>query len=130
MSVSKSGKNIPLRSPLRVVLLRKLCPPREVSAGKEVSPQQPSHGQEGALTVIAPVVGTFYRAPVPDSDPYVEVGTEVTKGQVICVIEAMKLMNEIEAESDGRISVILVENGQSVEYGQPLFLIEPTVTAK
>jgi len=75
--------------------------------------------------VTAPVVGTFYRSPAPDADSYVEVGSLVKKGQVLCVIEAMKLMNEIESECDGRISAILVENAQPVEYGQPLFLMEP-----
>ncbi|RMF64439.1 MAG: acetyl-CoA carboxylase biotin carboxyl carrier protein [Calditrichaeota bacterium] len=78
-----------------------------------------------AVEVKSPMVGTFYRAPAPDADPYVEVNQKVTKGQVLCIIEAMKLMNEIESEYDGRIVDILVENAQPVEYNQPLFLIEP-----
>lgn len=81
--------------------------------------------QSGLLTLKSPVVGTFYRAPAPDAEPYVEVGSIVKKGQILCVIEAMKLMNEIESEWDGKIVEILVENAQSVEYGAPLFLIEP-----
>jgi len=73
--------------------------------------------------VKAPMVGTFYRAPAPDAKPFVEVGDSVKEGQAICVIEAMKLMNEIEADASGTIKAILVENGQPVEYGQALFII-------
>lgn len=79
---------------------------------------------ENVETVTAPMVGTFYRAPAPDADPFVEVGQQVETGQVLCIIEAMKLMNEIEAEISGQVVDILVENGQPVEYGQPLFLIK------
>ena len=71
------------------------------------------------------MVGTFYRAPAPDADPYVKVGDIVEVGQPLCIIEAMKLMNEIEAETRGRIRDILVENAEPVEYGQPLFRVEP-----
>ena len=77
------------------------------------------------ITVESPMVGTFYRAPAPGADAYVRVGDTVEKGKVICIIEAMKLMNEIEAEVSGRVHSVLVENAQPVEYGQPLFLIEP-----
>ena len=91
-------------------------------------PQQISHEEaqeERLLTVTAPLVGTFYRAPTPEAAAFVEAGAEVRKGQVLCIIEAMKLMNEIESESDGRIVKILAANGQPVEYGEPLFLIDP-----
>jgi acetyl-CoA carboxylase biotin carboxyl carrier protein len=74
--------------------------------------------------VRSPIVGTFYRAPSPNADPYVQVGQNVAKGTVLCIIEAMKLMNEIESEVEGRIVKILVENAQPVEYDQVLFLIE------
>jgi acetyl-CoA carboxylase biotin carboxyl carrier protein len=77
------------------------------------------------ITITSPIVGTFYRAPSPDAPPFVDTGTKVKKGQVICIIEAMKLMNEIESEVDGVIVRALVENGQPVEYGEPLFLVEP-----
>ena len=77
------------------------------------------------IKVTSPIVGTFYRASSPDKPPYVEVGDMVKKGQVLCIIEAMKLMNEIESETTGKIVQALVENGQPVEYGQPLFVIEP-----
>jgi acetyl-CoA carboxylase biotin carboxyl carrier protein len=74
--------------------------------------------------VTSPFVGTFYRAPSPESPPYVDIGQMVQKGQTLCIVEAMKLMNEIEAEVSGRIAEIFVENGEPVEFGQPLFRIE------
>lgn len=76
------------------------------------------------VQITAPMVGTFYRAPAPDAEPYVREGSIIEVGQPLCIIEAMKLMNEIESEVAGRIVRILVENGQAVEYGQPLFLVE------
>jgi len=76
------------------------------------------------IRVTSPIVGTFYRSSSPDKPAYVEVGDVVKKGQVLCIIEAMKLMNEIECESAGKIIQILVENGAPVEYGEPLFVIE------
>ncbi len=76
-------------------------------------------------SITSPMVGTFYRSPAPDAAAYVEVGTVVKKAQTLCIIEAMKLMNEIEAEVDGKIVAILVENGQPVEFGEELFRIEP-----
>jgi acetyl-CoA carboxylase biotin carboxyl carrier protein len=77
------------------------------------------------VTVEAPMVGTFYRAPGPDAAPFVNEGDLVKEGQALCIIEAMKLMNEIEAKVAGRIAKVLVENAQPVEYGQPLFLLDP-----
>lgn len=82
--------------------------------------------REGLREVASPMVGTFYRSPSPDSDPYVRVGERVEKDDVLCIVEAMKLMNEIEAEFSGIVREILVENAQPVEFGQPLFLLEPT----
>lgn len=82
----------------------------------------------GLITITSPIVGTFYRSPSPDADPYVEEGDYVKRGQVLCIVEAMKLMNEIESEVDGRITKILAESTKPVEYGQPLFLIDPTAT--
>jgi acetyl-CoA carboxylase biotin carboxyl carrier protein len=72
----------------------------------------------------SPMVGTFYRAPSPGAPPFIEVGQQVTKGQTLCIIEAMKLLNEIESDATGTVKAVLVENGQPVEYGQPLFTIE------
>ena len=77
------------------------------------------------VTINAPIIGTFYRRPAPDKPPFVEVGDEVKPGDVVCLIEAMKLFNEIESEVAGRIVKVLVEDGTPVEYDQPLFLVEP-----
>jgi acetyl-CoA carboxylase biotin carboxyl carrier protein len=74
--------------------------------------------------VRSPIVGTFYRAPAPDADPYVQVGDTVSAGSVLCIVEAMKLMNEIESDISGKVVKILSENGRPVEYNQPLFLIQ------
>jgi acetyl-CoA carboxylase biotin carboxyl carrier protein len=79
---------------------------------------------ENQKLVVSPMVGTFYRAASPDSDPFVEEGDSVRKGQALCIIEAMKMMNEIEADAGGRIVKILCENGQPIEYGQPLMVLE------
>lgn len=79
---------------------------------------------ENTYEVKAPMVGTFYRAPSPDADAYVKVGDVISQGTVLCIIEAMKLMNEIESEVSGKVVKILVDNAQAVEYNQPLFLIE------
>ena len=75
--------------------------------------------------IMSPMVGTFYRAPTPDAPPFVDVGSVVEKGDTLCIIEAMKMMNEIEAEFRGRVAQVVKENGQTVEYGESLFLIEP-----
>ncbi len=78
------------------------------------------------IEVTSPMVGTFYRSPSPDSDPYVDLGARVGTGSVLCIIEAMKLMNELESEVEGTVAKILVENAEPVEYGQVLFLIDPS----
>ena len=79
---------------------------------------------EGHSVIRASMVGTFYRSPTPGTEPFVDVGQHVEKGDVLCVLEAMKLMNEMVAETSGTIAAILVEDGTAVEYGQPLFLID------
>ena len=91
-----------------------------VAAPAAEAPPPPARGQQ----VTAPMVGTFYSGPAPGSKPFVEIGTEVKPGDTLCVIEAMKMMNQIESEFAGRVVSILVENGSPVEFGQPLFLIE------
>lgn len=106
-----------------------------VQESVQTSPQQTMHSalaaipvsdaSTGFVTITSPIVGTFYRSPSPDADPYVEEGESVKKGQVLCIVEAMKLMNEIESEVDGRLVKILVESTKPVEYGQALFLIDP-----
>ena len=84
---------------------------------------KPKQEEEGIVAITAPMVGTFYRSPSPDSSAYVEVGDRVEPGKTVCIIEAMKLFNEIESEIRGEVVKALVENGQPVEYGQKLFLI-------
>ena len=79
---------------------------------------------DAGKAINAPIVGVFYAAPSPDSEPYVSVGKRVKKGDVVCIIEAMKCMNEIQAEEDGEITAVLANNGELVEYGQPLFAIK------
>jgi oxaloacetate decarboxylase (Na+ extruding) subunit alpha len=96
----------------------------ERPAAPAASPAAPAPSEDFAA-ITSPMVGTFYRAPAPDADPYVETGDTVEMGQTVCIIEAMKLMNEIESEVKGRIVKVLVENAQPVEFGQKLFLVEP-----
>jgi acetyl-CoA carboxylase biotin carboxyl carrier protein len=84
----------------------------------------PAKEEISGHAVRSPMVGTFYRSPAPNSSPFVEVGKQVSVGDTLCIIEAMKLMNQIEADKSGTIKQILVENGQPVEYNQPLFIIE------
>jgi acetyl-CoA carboxylase biotin carboxyl carrier protein len=100
--------------------LAALLPAPAAAAVAPVAEVEP--GQEGHV-VKAPMVGTFYRSSSPDAKPFVEVGQAVKEGDTICIIEAMKLMNEIEADASGVVKAILVENGQPVEYGQPLFIL-------
>jgi acetyl-CoA carboxylase biotin carboxyl carrier protein len=91
------------------------------AAANAPSAKEAKDVETGLHVIRSPMVGTFYRAPAPDADPYVEAGRRVEPGQTVCIIEAMKLMNEIESEISGTIAKVLVENGQPVEYGQPLF---------
>ena len=100
---------------------RPVAPAAATPAAAPAAAEAPA-GQEGHV-VKAPMVGTFYRAASPDAKPFVEVGQAVKEGETICIIEAMKLMNEIEADASGTVKAILVENGQPVEYGQPLFIL-------
>ena len=91
----------------------------------EDSAQASVSGEENLTEVKSPIVGTFYATPSPDSEPYVEVGSAVNSQTIVCIIEAMKVMNEIKAETEGTIVDILVKNGQAVEYGQVLFKVRP-----
>jgi acetyl-CoA carboxylase biotin carboxyl carrier protein len=113
VEVSPSG------APAPVAASAVTAPPAAQAAPTPEPPPAP----EGHV-VKSPMVGTFYRAPSPDAAPFVEIGDTVKAGQTICIIEAMKLMNEIEADQDGVIKAILVENGQPVEYGEPLIVFE------
>ncbi|KRW92100.1 acetyl-CoA carboxylase [Alicyclobacillus tengchongensis] len=101
-----------------------LAAPAPTPAATQATHSQAQELQSADIHVIAsPMVGTFYRAPSPESAPFVEVGSQVTSKTVVCIIEAMKLMNEIEAEVSGEVIEVLAENGQLVEYGQPLFKV-------
>lgn len=109
-----------------VVMQPVAAPQTAAPAPSAPAPQPAAEADNGDLVeVTSPMVGTFYAAPAPDADPYVSLNQKISKGQVVCIVEAMKLMNEIEAEVSGRIAKVLVENGQPVEYGQVMFLIEP-----
>ena len=99
--------------------------PVAVSGGVP-APQPPPPQNTGEVDIKSPMIGTLYRAPSPEAGHYVEIGAEVTPETVICIIEAMKVMNEIKAEAKGIITQVLVENGKPVEFGQPLFKIRPT----
>jgi acetyl-CoA carboxylase biotin carboxyl carrier protein len=97
--------------------------PGQVSPN-DVSSDAENVQEEGVEEIVSPMVGVFYRAPSPDADPFVEVGDTISEDQVLCIVEAMKVMNEIKSEISGEIVKILVENGKQVEYNQPLFLVK------
>uniref|UniRef100_A0A7C4TGE8 Biotin carboxyl carrier protein of acetyl-CoA carboxylase n=1 Tax=candidate division WOR-3 bacterium TaxID=2052148 RepID=A0A7C4TGE8_UNCW3 len=100
-------------------------PAEEAKIPEKKPVETPQEGAKNLVAIRSPIVGTFYRAPAPDAPPYVEVGDIVKPGQVVCIVEAMKLMNEIESDVAGRIVEILVKNEEPVEYNQELFLVEP-----
>ncbi len=102
-----------------------VAPP--VESGNSAPATQPAVGEhsDSYHTVYSPIVGSFYRAPAPDADPFVVIGQHVSAGDTLCIVEAMKLMNEIESDVSGTIVKILVENSQPVEYNQPMFIIKP-----
>ena len=115
ISVTPLAAGAPVAAPAGIVVPPSTAAPATAAAVLEAAP-------EGHV-VKSPMVGTFYRSPSPEAKPFVEVGATVKAGETICVLEAMKLMNEIEADASGTIKAILVENGQPVEYGQALFII-------
>jgi acetyl-CoA carboxylase biotin carboxyl carrier protein len=131
LEVERGGVRIKIRKDHLPVEAGHLVPQAQIPMPVETQPRVPS--PEGGtktesdefVLIRSPIVGTFYRAPSPEAEPYVEVGEVVKKGQILCVVEAMKLMNEIESEVDGKVVEILVENARPVEYGEPLFKIEP-----
>lgn len=96
-------------------------PEQETSANSAESAENGKY-----ITIKSPIIGTFYRKPAPDKDPFVSVGSEITEGTVVCVVEAMKLFNQIESEVSGKIVKILVDDASPVEYDQPLFLVDPS----
>jgi len=123
LQVEKDGSKVKIKrekilSPMGMPVQKTPLPGEKLVAELEDETQR-------LVTITSPIVGTFYRAPSPEAQTFVEVGQSVNKGTVLCIVEAMKLMNEIESDVDGTIVKVLVENGQPVEYGEPLFLIEP-----
>ena len=121
VKIVKGGVVSVIPGPASTAAAAAAAPPSpQTAAAPAAAPEAPAI--EGHV-VKAPMVGTFYRSPSPDAKPFVEVGQAVKEGEVICIIEAMKLMNEIESDAGGVVKAILVENGQPVEYGQPLFII-------
>ncbi|MDW7675579.1 MAG: acetyl-CoA carboxylase biotin carboxyl carrier protein [Bacillota bacterium] len=132
INIRKGGAQAPVAAPAEYVAPKALQAKAETVAANVASavaneaPKAAEKGMEGLVPVVAPMVGTFYQSPAPDAPPFVKVGDQVKEGESVCIIEAMKLMNEIEAEVSGEIVEILVENGEPVEYGQTLFLIKPS----
>lgn len=133
--IRKNQNNVVVASPQNGASVQYALPPAGTEAPPPATPAsapaETASGESAAdsdkyYEVRSPMVGTFYRAPAPDAAPYVEVGDTVSPGQTLCIIEAMKLMNEIQSEVSGKIAKILVENAQPVEYNQVLFLIEKT----
>jgi len=133
LEVSSSGRTVRISALAATVAAGMPATSASRAAGTAVadSPATVSEPAKSAappantLAITSPMVGTYYSAPAPDADPYIEVGDMVQVGQTVCIVEAMKLMNEIESEVRGRIVQILVENAQPVEFGQTLFLVEP-----
>ncbi|MEE9430245.1 MAG: acetyl-CoA carboxylase biotin carboxyl carrier protein [Melioribacteraceae bacterium] len=119
IKISKNGKVVNAIAPAQVVQPQVIATevPQQVET-KEEAKDDNSH------IILSPIVGTFYRAPAPDADSYVKVGDSISSGSVLCIVEAMKLMNEIESDVEGKIIEILVEDGSPVEFNQPLFKIE------
>ncbi len=99
--------------------------PAAPPAAEKASESKKAEKENNYITIKSPMIGTFYRAPGPDKEPFVKVGDTVSKGDVLCIIEAMKLFNEIESEYSGKIVKVLVEDSSPVEFDQPLFLLEP-----
>jgi acetyl-CoA carboxylase biotin carboxyl carrier protein len=118
--VKSSGAPMVMQQPAAAMVAAPVAPP--VAAAAPVADTAPA--VEASHAVKSPMVGTFYRSASPGAKPFVEVGDIVKEGATICIIEAMKILNEIEADKSGSISKILCQNGQAVEYGQPLFLID------
>jgi acetyl-CoA carboxylase biotin carboxyl carrier protein len=132
---SRGDLRIRLKKPGTATVLAAAPRPAEIivpaavpamAAHAESAPESDTRGGEDLFLVKSPIVGTFYGSPSPGSEPFVKVGSYVESGQTLCIVEAMKLMNEIESETSGEVLRVFVENGQPVEYGQPLFGIRPS----
>ena len=125
LEVEREGLRVRLRKPGKAAAPVAAPAPAPAGAEGAQASAEAEAGESGLAIVKSPIVGTFYRSPEPGADPFVEVGSSVSKGQVVCIIEAMKLMNEIDADQDGEIVTIFVEDGQPVQYGESLFAVRP-----
>lgn len=123
LEVKEGDSKVHLEKPGNITVNNTGVAPVVAPAAAPVAPAAAPAAETGK-TINAPIVGVFYAAPSPDAEPYVSVGKRVKKGDVVCIIEAMKCMNEIQAEEDGEITAVLANNGELVEYGQPLFTIK------
>lgn len=121
LEIREGEDHVRIVNPTRASAAAALQPQTVITAAGAVAPEAPAAEKK---TINSPMVGTFYRSPSPGAKPFVEVGQKVAAGDTVCIIEAMKLLNEIEAETNGVIREILVENGSPVEFGQPLFVID------
>jgi acetyl-CoA carboxylase biotin carboxyl carrier protein len=121
----KRAAAAPVAAPVQLVQAAAPAPAIAASPPAEISPSTSAPSLDKYIDVPSPIVGTFYSSPGPEESPFVEIGMKVRKGQVVCIIEAMKIMNEIEAEVGGEVIEILVQNGQPIEYGQPLMRVNP-----
>lgn len=126
--VGASGSNLSFETPgSQHVTAATLAPPAKIPdlAALQMVDLDQSHSNNGLVPIASPMVGTFYRSPSPSAPAFVNIGDRIAVGQTVCIIEAMKLMNDLPAEVSGRIVKVCVENGTTVEYGQPLFMIDP-----
>ena len=124
--LEREGLRVRFRKPGRpAVAVAAPTPAAPPAAGSAPRSDEPDAAADGLAIIKSPIVGTFFRAPEPSAEPFVEVGATVRKGQVVCIIEAMKLMNEIDADQDGEVVTIFVEDGRPVQYGEALFAIRP-----
>lgn len=121
----KVVQQIPVQQPTTPVTQ---APPVVTSEGPSATPATPTKAEDDSkyVTIKSPIIGTFYRKPSPDKPTFVEVGSDIKEGDVLCVIEAMKLFNEIESEISGKIVKVLVDDSSPVEFDQPLFLVDPS----
>ena len=123
---SKEEKQILVQAPAPVPMPVVASARAEAPAPEIKAPEQAADEDSKYVTITSPMIGTFYRSSGPDKDPFVSVGTTIAKGDTVCIIEAMKLFNEIEAEITGKIVKVLVDDATPVEYDQPLFLVDPS----
>ena len=134
VEIEEEGKRLRLRKPdagaMPMMAAVQAAAPAPAAAAPAAAPApaagEPAAANAGEYTITAPMVGTFYRAPSPDADDYVQVGAKIGPESVVCILEAMKVMNEIKAECSGEIVKICVQNAEAVEYGQALFIVKPS----